>query len=355
MRDRGPRAVARLDDPRLAPYAPDAPAAQSGRGVGRIARLDANESPWGPFPGVEEAVAEVIAGANRYPDRGLALLEALTDRHRVPTEAIVVGNGGDALIGLICSAYLAPYDEVLMATPSFVSYALDALRAGGVPREIPVRADGCLDLPAMAAVITARTRLVFVCNPNNPTGGTLPNAEVRAFVAQVPEDTLVVLDEAYIEYVDDRADDVEPFALDRPNVCTLRTFSKIFGLAGLRIGYLVGPPAAIRPIRQLRHWYDVSDAAHVAAAASLRQPGEVARRRHATARGRDELAALLRAHGLEPLPSQASFLAVPHGDPAALAQRLLGHGVRTRAVPGHLRIAVGDGDDLAQLAAALAG
>ena len=354
MRDRGPRAVARLDDPRLAPYVPDPRVAAAARGGGRIARLDANESPWGPFPGVAEAVAEAVAGVNRYPDRGLELLEALAARHAVPPEAIVVGNGGDALIGLVCAAYLGPGDEAVMAVPTFVSYALDAIRAGGVPVEVPVRADGRLDLPAMAAAITERTRLIFVCDPNNPTGGTLPAEEVRTFTARVPEDVLVVLDEAYVEYVDARADRVEPFALDRPNVCSLRTFSKIFGLAGLRVGYLVGPPPVIRPVRQLRHWYDVSDVAHVAATASLLRPDEIARRRRETARSRDELTAVLRAHGLAPLPSQASFVAVPCDDAAGLAERLLGSGVRTRVVPGHLRIAVGDADDLARLEGALA-
>jgi histidinol-phosphate aminotransferase len=354
MRDRGPRAIERLDDPRLAPYVPDAPAASAVRGAGRIARLNANESPWGPFPGVAEAVAEVVAGANRYPDRGLALVEALADRHAVPTDAIVVGNGGDALIGMICAAYLGPGDEVVMAAPSFTSYATDSIRAGGVPVEVPVRADGCLDLPAMADAITEQTRVVFVCNPNNPTGGMLPDVDVRAFVERIPENILVVLDEAYIEYVDARADRVEPFSLARPHVCTLRTFSKIFGLAGLRAGYLVGPPAIIGPVSQLRNWYDVSDAAHVAATISLGQPDEVARRRRETALRRDELAGILRAHGLEMLPSAASFVAVPHPDPTGLATQLLGHGVLTRVVPSHLRIGVGNADDLAQLDAALA-
>jgi histidinol-phosphate aminotransferase len=356
MRDREPRAVARLDDPRLAPYVPDAPAAAAARGVGRVARLDANESPAGPFPGVADALAEVLASANRYPDRGLALVEALAARHGVPPEAILVGNGGDALIANLCSAYLDAGDEAVMAAPSFVSYAIDALRVGGRPVEVPVRADGCLDLPAMAAAVTDRTRIAFVCNPNNPTGGQLPDEDVRRFLDEVPADVLIVIDEAYVEYVDDRADAGDPIALDRPNVCRLRTFSKLYGLAGLRVGYLVGPPASIMPVRRMRNWFDVSDAAHVAATVSLGQPDEVARRRAANAEGRRELEGILRAHGLEPLPSAASFLLAPVDDPAPLAARLAERGVLTRVVgAGHLRIAVGDADDRAQLAAALAG
>src|SRR6185437_1620293 len=162
--------------------------------------------------------------------------------------------------------------------PSFVSYVQDVLRAGGEPVEVPLRADGALDLPAMAERVTERTRLVFVCNPNNPTGGMLGSREVEEFLDALPSTVLVVLDEAYAEYVEARDyPDGSTLASARPNVVVLRTFSKLFGLAGLRIGYMIGAPPAVTAVRRLRHWYDVTDAAHLAALACLSDPGEVVR------------------------------------------------------------------------------
>ncbi len=274
--DRVPSPVQRLDDERLFAYTPDPPvAARADRlGLQRMARLDANETHLGPFPGAIEAARRALGSANRYPEHGSALRERLASRHGVEPTSIVVGNGADALIGLLATAFLDPGDEAVMAVPSFVSYVQDTLRAGGRPVEVPVRPDGALDLPAMAERITARTRLVFVCNPNNPTGGALARDEVAAFVDAVPPSVLVVLDEAYAEYVE-RVDYAggPQLAATRPNVVVLRTFSKLFGLAGLRIGYLVGPPRIAGAVGRLRHWFDVTDAAHLAALACLGDPG----------------------------------------------------------------------------------
>ena len=272
----------------------------------------------------------------------------------------MVGNGADALIGFLATAFLDPGDEAVMAAPSFVSYVQDTLRAGGRPVEVPVRADGGLDLAAMAAQVTARTRLVFVCNPNNPTGGVLGRDEVVAFLDAVPETVLVVLDEAYAEYVELGAYAGGPaLAATRPNVVVLRTFSKLFGLAGLRIGYLLGPPRVVGAVRRLRHWYDVTDAAHLAALACLGNPAEVASRAAATRQARQRLAAILAHHGLLTLPSDASFVASPVADAVALAGQLAARGVLVRAVPDPtrqlVRIGAGDDADLALLDAALEG
>jgi histidinol-phosphate aminotransferase len=327
--------------------------------VGRIARLDANETHLGPFPGAIEAARRAVVSAHRYPEHGAALVERLAERHGVREDSVVVANGADALIGHLASAFLGPGDEALLGVPSFVSYAQDTLRAGGRPIEVPVRADGALDLPAMTERITERTRLLFVCNPNNPTGGMLTRREVEDLLEAVPARVLVVLDEAYAEYVES-ADypDGSALAEERPNVAVLRTFSKLFGLAGLRIGYLIGPAPVVLAVRRLRHWYEVSDAAHLAALACLGDPAEVARRVEQTRGARERLVAILAGHGLTALPSVTSFVAAPVADALALAEQLARRGVLVRPVPQPsgdlLRIGVGDDVDLALLDSALA-
>ena len=350
-----------LDDPRLFPYLPDPSSAERAArlGLARIARLDANESHLGPFPGALEAAREGIAQAHRYPEHGGVLLERLAERHGIQEDSIMVGHGADALIGHLATAFLGPGAEAVMPLPSFIGYAQDVLRVGGRAVEVPVRADGSLDLPAMAARVTERTRLVFVCNPNNPTGGIVGRAQIEAFLEQVPERVLVVLDEAYAEYVEDPGYAGGPaLASERPNVAVLRTFSKLFGLAGLRVGYLIGPPGVVTTVGRMRHWYDVSDAAHLAAVASLGDPSEVGRRVVATRLARERLVGVLAAHGLSTLPAAASFVAVRVPDAGAFAARLAALGVLVRAAPdpsGDLvRIVAGDDADLELLERALA-
>jgi histidinol-phosphate aminotransferase len=320
--------------------------------------LDANETHLGPFPGAIDAARRALVSAHRYPEHGAALVERLAERHDVHEASVVVANGADALIGHLASAFLGPGDEAVMGVPSFVSYAHDTLRAGGRPIEVPVRADGALDLPAMAAHVTERTRLIFVCNPNNPTGVMLTRREVEELLDAVPATVLVVLDEAYAEYVEspDYPDGVA-LAAARRNVAVLRTFSKLFGLAGLRIGYMIGPAPVLVPVRRLRHWYDVTDAAHLAALACLDDPAEVSRRAQSTRIGRERLEAILAGHGLATLPSATNFVAAPVADALAMAERLAVRGVLVRPVPQPsgdlLRIGVGDDADLALLDAAL--
>jgi histidinol-phosphate aminotransferase len=266
----------------------------------------------------------------------------------------VVANGADALIGHLAAAFLGPGDEAIMGVPSFVSYVQDVLRVGGSAVEVPVRADGALDLPAMAERVTERTRLVFVCNPNNPTGGMLTGPEVEELLDALPSTVLVVLDEAYAEYVEaPDYPDGPALAAVRPNVVVLRTFSKLFGLAGLRIGYMIGAPPAVAAVRRMRHWYDVSDAAHLAAVACLGDPAEVARRVAATRIARDRLTTILAKLGLTALPSVASFLAVRVPDAVRLCELLAVRGVFVRGVPDPsgdlIRIGAGDDADLVLL------
>jgi histidinol-phosphate aminotransferase len=325
----------------------------------RIARLDANETHLGPFPGAIEAARLAVGHAHRYPQHGGALLERLASLHEVAEDAVVVAHGADPLIGYLAAAFLESGDEAVMGVPSFVSYAQDVLRVGGRPIEVPVRADGALDLPAMAERVTERTRLIFVCNPNNPTGGMLARREVEDMLATVPETVLVVLDEAYAEYVQSPEYAGGPaLAATRPNVAVLRTFSKLFGLAGLRIGYMIGPATVVLAVRRLRHWYDVSDAAQLAALACLDDPAEVVRRAGVTRAARQRLTTILCGHGLAALPSETNFIACRVADAVAVAERLAAQGVLVRPVPepsGLLRIAVGDDADLALLDAALSG
>jgi histidinol-phosphate aminotransferase len=311
---------------------------------------------------VAERLAGLLPRLNRYPDHALELAERLAARHDVDLDRILIGNGADAIVGHLCTAYLEPGDEVVMGWPSFVTYHGDTLLSGGLPVTVPPAAGAC-DLEAMAERIGPRTRIVFVCNPNNPTGGIVTRAQLSAFLDRVPERVLVVVDEAYHEYVDEAGypDAIAEHVRSRPNVAVLRTFSKIFGLAGLRIGYLVAAPDVVDAASRCRHWFDVSDLAHLAAAASLDDHGEIVRRRDETAAGRAELAGVLRGAGFDPLPSYGNFVytEVPGGDAAGLAARLAGQGVLVRSLeafgaPSGLRVTVGSSDEHAALAQALA-
>jgi histidinol-phosphate aminotransferase len=345
----------------LRPYEPGKPAAQVRRelGLDRIVKLASNEGPYGPFPAALEAIGRAATQLNRYPERGGELAERLAERHATTPDRIAIGNGADAIVGLLSMAYLDPGDEALMGWPSFPSYRLDAVKQAATPVTVPLR-DGSYDLEAMAERIGPRTKIAYVCNPNNPTGGMVGRAALRAFLDRVPDDVLVVVDEAYHEYVTDPdyPDAIAEHVHERPNVAALRTFSKIYGLAGLRIGYLVGPPEAVREAMKVRNPFDVSEIAHAAALASLGDPDEVARRRDLNERGRAELAAALRAAGMEPLPSVGNFLTADAGDGRALARALELEGVIVRPLapfgaPESIRVTVGTPEDNAAFAAAL--
>jgi len=327
-------------------------------GVELRAKLDSNEGQFGPLPAALEALQGPLSALNRYPDRSQALADRLAARHGVGPERILIGNGVDAIIGHLTTAYLEAGDEVVLGWPSFVTYRLDVLRCGAVP--VPTALAGsAYDLEAMAARIGPRTKLVFVCNPNNPTGGIVSRSEVARFLDRVPERVLVVFDEAYHEYVGDPGyPDAAAEHGERPNVAVLRTFSKLFGLAGLRVGYMVASAPVVAAASRCRHWFDVSDLAHLAAAASLDDPGEVKRRRDATAEARAELTAILRAAGLEPLESHGNFVYAVVGDGAEYAGRLARKGVLVRSLeafgaPEAIRVTVGTHTEHAALAAAL--
>jgi histidinol-phosphate aminotransferase len=325
-----------------------------------VARLDSNEGQFGPMAAAAEAVSRLTPELNRYPCRPLPLIERLAERHGIPVDWILPGNGADAIVGYLCTAFLQPGDEAVLPWPSFVTYRLDTVRTGATPVLVPLRAGAC-DLPAMAGRIGPRTRLAFVCNPNNPTGGVVTREELRAFLDTVPASVLVVIDEAYHEYVDtpEYPDAIAEHVRERPNVAVLRTFSKLFGLAGLRVGYLVAAPDVIAAAGRCRHWFDVSEPAHVAAAASLDDAAEVQRRREVNRTAVDELTAVVRAAGFDPMPSAGNFVCFAAPDADGVAAALAGQGVFVRELtgfgaPGHLRVTAGSPADHRLLADALA-
>jgi histidinol-phosphate aminotransferase len=324
-------------------------------------RLSSNENPLGPFPAAREAVARHVGELHRYPTLDDDVIDRLALEHGVEAERVALGNGADAIIGYLSSVCLGPGDEVVMCWPSFPTYRLDALKAGATPVLVPL-ADGAYDLPAIAERISPRTKLVWVCSPNNPTGGVVGRAELERFLDGVPEHVPVILDEAYYEYAagPDHVNGIAEHVGRRPNVGVLRTFSKAYGLAALRIGYFVGPPELASELRRVRHYYDVSELANVAALASLGDAAELERRRLANLEERARLERGLDALELDYLASHASFVTVRVGDAPAVAERLLETGIATHSLewvdtPELLRVGVGTAEEIDRFLEALPG
>ncbi len=347
----------------LIPYEPGKPIEEVQRelGLDRVVKLASNEGPFPPFPAAVEALERATRDLNRYPDGGVyALRTALAEHHGVALEEVIVGAGADGVIDLLSQATLDAGDEIVCGWPSFPSYVLDALKLGGVPRKVPLR-DHVYDLDAMLAAVGPRTKLVYVCHPNNPTGTANGRDELLAFVERLPEHVLAVIDQAYFEYVDDPdyADGVAELFKQGRRVVVLRTFSKIYGLAGLRVGYGIAPKDVVTATSKVRRAFDVAATAQAAALASLGDEAELARRRALNRTGRDELDETLRAHGLEPAgPALGNFLFADVGDGAALFDRLLRQGVIVRPLasfgaPEAIRVTVGTPEENAFFAVCL--
>jgi histidinol-phosphate aminotransferase len=347
----------------LVPYEPGKPVDEVQRELGleHVVKLASNEGPFPPFPAALEALDRVAHDLNRYPDGGAwALRSALAERHGVSFDEVIVGAGADGVIDLLSQATLDPGDEIVCGWPSFPSYVLDAAKLGAVPVKVPLR-EHTYDLEAMLEAIGPRTKLVYVCHPNNPTGTANGRDELAAFFDRVPDHVIVVLDQAYFEYIDDAdyADGVaEHFKAGR-RVAVLRTFSKIYGLAGLRVGYGIAPADVVVATSKVRRAFDVSTPAQVAALASIDDDTEIARRRAANARGRAELEATLRAHGLEPAgPALGNFVFAEVGDGRTIFEQLLRQGLIVRPLagfgaPGAIRVSVGAPEENAAFARAL--
>ncbi len=347
----------------LVPYEPGKPVEEAQRelGIDRIVKLASNEGPFGPFPAAIEAIDRATADLNRYPDGGcFRLRSALAALHDVRFEEVIVCAGADAVIGCVCQATLDPGDEVVTGWPSFVTYVLDPLKLGAVPVRVPLR-DDHFDLDALLDAVTPRTKLVFISTPNNPTGTMTSRAELDAYFDRVPDHVLTVLDQAYFEYIDepDYPDAISEYAKRGRRVLVLRTFSKIYGLAGLRVGYGVGPEAVIAAIGKVRRPFDVGTSAQEAALASLDDAAELTRRRTVNGEAMATLHSVLATSGFIPAgPAVANFVFVEVGDAAALDDALLHEGVLVRPMapfgaPGALRITAGTPDEMAFLGDAL--
>jgi histidinol-phosphate aminotransferase len=347
----------------LVPYEPGKPVDELQRELGleKVVKLASNEGPFPPFPAALDAIARSAQQVNRYPDGGVwALRSALAERHGVSFEEVTVGAGADGVIDLLSQATLDPGDEIVCGWPSFPSYVLDAAKLGAVARKVPLR-DHTYDLDALLAAIGPRTKLVYICHPNNPTGTANGREELASFLDRVPEHVLVVLDQAYFEYIDDPdyADAIEEHFKNGRRVVVLRTFSKIYGLAGLRVGYAVAPKDVVIATSKVRRAFDVTATAQAAALASIEDGGEIARRRAENALGRAQLEAAVRSHGLEPAgPALGNFVFVEVGEGRALFERLLREGVIVRPLdgfgaPGAIRVTVGTSEENDFFAAAL--
>ena len=340
----------------LAPYEPGKPVEEVQRELGleRVVKLASNEGPYGPFPEALEAMERAARELNRYPDGGAyRLRSALAERLGVRFEQVAIGAGADGLVDCLSQATLDPRDEIVCGWPSFASYVIDAAKQDATPIKVPLRHHR-YDVEALIDAVTPRTKLVYICNPNNPTGTMNTRTELDAYFDRVPDHVLTVLDQAYFEYIDEPEypDGIAEYFKEGRRVLVVRTFSKIYGLAGLRIGYGIGPAEIVTAIAKVRRAFDITTPAQEAALASLDADDELARRRAANRSGRTELEGILRAHGFEPVgPAVANFVfADVGGDAESLFTALLREGVIVRPLaafgaPEAIRITVGTPDE----------
>ncbi len=356
-------ALAKVD-----PYRPQPPmrTLQRQLGLERIVKLASNEGAFGPLPSAVAAYEAAAGELNRYPDAaGERLRAALAEVHGLPIEQVVLGNGADELIRLCGASTLDAGDAAVFPWPSFPSYISAAACHGADAVRVPLAGrsfdlDAVLDAVHRPAPSGGRRRLVFLANPNNPTGTLLDRAELREFLDALPADVLCVLDEAYAEYAEPEPEGPALLREGRGGLCVLRTFSKVYGLAGLRIGYALASPAIADALARVRPIFSVNAPAQEAALASLDCREEMAERvAHARA-ARAALHETLAANGLAPVPSQANFVYadVRGGDGGALAERLLRAGFIVRALdgfgaPGAIRVTCGTDEENAAFATAL--
>ena len=324
--------IVRADISEIPSYVP-------GKRLADALKLSSNEVAHPPLPTAVAAMAEAATTANRYPDMGATdLVHTIAKHLKLRPEQVAVGCGSSALCQQLVQITCATGDEVVFPWRSFEAYPIFARVAGATPRPVPLTADHRVDLPALAAAITPATRLVFVCNPNNPTGTTITKREFEEFMAVVPPTTLVALDEAYFEFV--RTQDTPmgtEVVVKHENVVALRTFSKAYGLAGVRVGYAFGNPAIIAALNKVAIPFGVSAVAQAGAIASLAGAAQLLERTNETVSERDRVARAIGA-----IPSEANFVWLPTKTAATLAQQLANQGVIIRAFPEGVRITVTD-------------
>jgi histidinol-phosphate aminotransferase len=335
---------------RLVPYRPGKPIADVKRELGLtdVIKLASNENNLGPSPRAVAAMRAALDSVNLYPDGScFELRQAVANHVSVPSDRLIFGNGSDDLIRLIGLAFLQPGDAIVQDDPTFSQYEAAAVLNGAGCHKVP-HLNWTHHLDAMAEWIGPKTRIVFLTNPNNPTGTTVGEREVQAFLDRIPADTLVVFDEAYYEYVE-RTDypDALRYVAEGRNVVVLRTFSKAYGLAGIRLGYGIARPEIIQVLEQVREPFNVSLLAQAAGVAALGDHEHLARTREMNHAGKCGLYAAFDELGLAYAPSDANFVWVDSGrDSREVADALMRRGVIVRAgaafgAPNHLRVTIG--------------
>ena len=348
------RGIAELAPPHvrsIAPYVPGKPISETARELGLpeadILKMASNENPLGPSPRAIEAIRGALAELHYYPDgSGYELKRVLSAKLGVDPACLVLGNGSNDVLELVARSFLTPADSAVFSQHAFVVYPLAVQAIGAKPIEVPARDYGS-DLEAMAKAVRADTKIVFVANPNNPTGTFSPWPEMRRFVERIPANVLVVIDEAYGEYLpDELRSPTVGWVREFPNLVVSRTLSKAYGLAGLRLGFAVADPEAAEVMNRVRQPFNVNHLAMVAACAALGDEAFIAKSRAVNAAGLEELARGFERLGLEYIPSRGNFITVRVGDAARIYQSLLRQGVIVRPVAGygmpeHLRVTVG--------------
>jgi histidinol-phosphate aminotransferase len=345
---------------KLEPYVPGKPIEELERelGIPNAVKLASNENPLGPSPRAVEAIWNAAERMHRYPDGGcFRLRHALAARLGMSPEQLVFGTGSDEILELLAKCFLGPSDEIIFAWPSFAMYPIVTQGMGATAVRVPLGEDLVHDLVRMREAVTSRTRLVIVCNPNNPTGTSVGAAAFDRFAGSLPDSAVLVVDEAYVEYAR-RPDfpDALAWVRRRPGTCVLRTFSKIYGLAGLRVGYAVADRELAGYLERARHPFNVSSIAEAAALAALDDHEHVARARQTNAAGFEFLTRELQRLGLQTWPSDANFLLA--SAPPNTYEKLLREGVIVRpmggfGLPNHIRITIGTAEENERLVKAL--
>jgi histidinol-phosphate aminotransferase len=321
---------------------------------GPIVKLASNEGAYGPFESARKAIAAALDQANRYPPSGFGDLRLkLAEKHDIAPERVLIGAGLCAIIHHLAVAFLEPGDEVAYCSPAFTAYRLEAIKMGAKPVAAALTVDGACDLDALASAMSSRTKLAYVASPNNPTGNIVTRRNLEKFLGTIPDGVLVVVDEAYSDYVEDPdyPDAIREFAKDNASLVVMRTFSKIYGLAGLRIGYAICPAEVVTACAKVQNAFEVNRLALAAASASLGATDELNARRVDNRVNRSRLIDGLQAVDFEPLPSHGNFVRVEVGDGAAVASALERLGVIVRPLasmgdPTAIRVTVGTADEV---------
>lgn len=347
----------------ITPYQPGKPISELAREMGiaeaSIVKLASNENPLGMSARARDAVRIALADLARYPDGGaFSLKAALCARFGVKAEQLVIGNGSNDILEIASLAFLGPGRSAVYAQHAFAVYPLATQARGARGIEVPAKHFGH-DLDAMAAAIAPDTRIVFIANPNNPTGTFIPGSEIEAFLAKVPQDVLVVLDEAYTEYLSaEQRYDAIAWVERFPNLLVSRTFSKAYGLAGLRVGYAIAHPEVADLMNRVRQPFNVSSVALAAAEAALADDEFLAQSAELNRRGMVQLTEAFGALGLEWIPSAGNFVTFKVGDAAGVNRALLQQGVIVRPIAGYgmphwLRVSIGLPEENERFVAAL--